>query len=381
VLAYLGFFAIYVLGYGGLQYCCWRKLRHLVRGRRQRVLFMAWFILQLALPILTRVAERSDWLLTARLLAWPGYLWMGYSFLLLVFAMLIDLPAGLLVLLRRRRPDAVPPPGTPRIFKLTGPVAAVLALLVTLYGAYAARQMVIEQHTLTTGKLPAALPRLRIVQISDLHIGIMTDPARLTDIVAQVRALQPDLLVATGDVVDGTMAPHQAGAAAFAALQPRYGKFAVTGNHEFYAGLAQALTWLNDAGFQVLRGESSNYHRVINLAGVDDYATNGELPRAVDERELLATLPRDQFTLLLRHRPDVPANTVGLFDLQLSGHTHRGQIFPFTGVVWLATGHTSGWYEAGNNSRLYVSRGLGTWGPPLRVFSPPEITVFDLVRG
>lgn len=378
--AYLGFIAVYLLVYGALNYCCWRKLRHLFHRQLYRRLFMAFFILPLAAPILTRAAERNGWLVTARAIAWPGYLWMGFAFLFAVIVLLLDAATGLLVILRRRRADSAPAI-PPRIFKLTGPVAAGLALLLTLYGIFAARQVGVEQFTIATGKLPAATPRLRLVQISDLHISIITGDDWVRGIIAQVRALQPDLVLATGDIADGDMAAHRTLADSFAALQPRFGKYAVTGNHEFYTGLAQALGWLNDAGFQVLRGESCNIAGVINLAGVDDYGPDSGARRSVDEREMLATLPPPgRFTLLLRHRPDVPPATIGLFDLQLSGHTHDGQIFPFTLIARLVTGRATGWHELGSGSRLYVSRGTGTWGPPMRVLAPPEITVFDLVR-
>lgn len=378
--AYLVFIGVYLLVYGALNFYCWRKLRHLFQRQLFRLLFKVWFALQLAAPMLARGAEHNGWLLTAKLIAWPGYLWMGFAFIFFVIALLLDVLAGLLIYLRRRRQPAAPPaPGRARIHQLTGSAAGGLALLVALYGAYAARQVQVEQFTIPTAKLPLRVQRLRLVQISDLHISVMTDDNWVRGIIARVQQLQPDLVLATGDMADGDMAVHRELADAFAALKPRYGKFAVTGNHEFYSGLPQALAWLDAAGFQILRGESGKYD-MLNIAGVDDYGHDSEARRLVDERELLATLPRAQFTLLLRHRPDVPPATIGLFDLQLSGHTHRGQIFPFNFIASMVTGRETGWHDLGSGSQLYVSRGTGTWGPPLRVLAPPEITVFDLIR-
>jgi len=119
---------------------------------------------------------------------------------------------------------------------------------------------------------------------------------------------------------------------------------------------------------------------LINIAGADDpvvksYGRSREAP----EREILSGLPGDKFTLFLKHRPDVEKSAEGLFDLQLSGHAHKGQLFPFTLIVRLVFPQIAGLYDLSSGSRLYVSRGSGTWGPPIRFLAPPEVTVIDLV--
>ncbi len=121
---------------------------------------------------------------------------------------------------------------------------------------------------------------------------------------------------------------------------------------------------------------------VLNLAGVDDATgIQAGLAPAVDERAILSGLDNRLFTILLRHRPDARSETAGLFDLQLSGHTHKGQIFPFSLLVGMAFPHLAGDYRLPNGGLLHVSRGTGTWGPPMRFLAPPEITVIDRVPG
>ncbi|MEF9427316.1 MAG: hypothetical protein L0956_09160 [Candidatus Mariimomonas ferrooxydans] len=166
----------------------------------------------------------------------------------------------------------------------------------------------------------------------------------------------------------------------FNKINLKYGKFAVTGNHEFYAGIDNSLDFTKRAGFKVIRGEGLTVSGLINIAGVDDPAgKNYNLFKDVSEKKLLSGLPREKFTLLLKHRPTTDKSSSGLFDLQLSGHTHKGQIFPFSFITRLYYPVHTGSSKLTDNSFLYVSRGSGTWGPPIRFLSPPEVTVIELV--
>jgi predicted MPP superfamily phosphohydrolase len=155
----------------------------------------------------------------------------------------------------------------------------------------------------------------------------------------------------------------------------------VTGNHEFIAGIDKSLAFTRDCGFDTLRGEARDVGDFLTIAGVDDPAGQGFRLRGQEngEGKLLSSLSRQRFILFLKHRPTVEENTLGFFDLQLSGHSHHGQIFPFNWIVRLYFPIGSGLHDMGN-SRVYVSRGSGTWGPPIRFLAPPEVTVIDLVR-
>jgi hypothetical protein len=136
---------------------------------------------------------------------------------------------------------------------------------------------------------------------------------------------------------------------------------------------------MEKAGFTVLRGRGLTVGGTVNIAGVDDITSRSFKYMEVNERVLLSGLPRELFTLLLKHRPLVDPKAVDLFDLQLSGHTHKGQIFPFRYVTKLFFPMYNGYFKLSNISRLYASRGSGTWGPPIRFLTPPEVTAIELV--
>jgi len=137
---------------------------------------------------------------------------------------------------------------------------------------------------------------------------------------------------------------------------------------------------MRNSGFTVLRSEGKTIPGIINIAGIDDPAGRRiGLSREVAEDRLLSQCPRERFTLLLKHQPLPDTDTIGLFDLQLSGHTHKGQIFPFNLVTKLFFPKHTGYFNLPKQSHLYVSRGTGTWGPPIRFLAPPEITIIDLV--
>ncbi|MDD3799812.1 MAG: metallophosphoesterase [Novosphingobium sp.] len=325
---------------------------------------VVWVGLMTVLPLLLWRLERRGGHRLVVTGAWVGYSWMGLAFLFFWIALGVDLLA-----LAARLWEAGP--------RLTPRQAFLLANTLTLgvagYGFAVARRPRIERVTLTTPKLPEPL---RIVLLSDVHLGAMLGRRRLRRILARVRELDPDLLLSAGDLVDGQTDRLNGLAPQLAELAPRLGKFAVTGNHEFFAGIERALDFHARAGFTVLRGTAVEIG-ALTIAGVDD-PTGAMLGVAVhrDEHALLAGR-RPGFTILLKHQPVVDPWAAGRFDLQLSGHVHHGQIFPFGLLVRLsypmATGLTrlaGGW--------LYVSRGTGTWGPPLRVLAPPEITLIEL---
>jgi len=232
-----------------------------------------------------------------------------------------------------------------------------------------------------TDTITKKIGRLKIVQISDVHLGLTIGESRLRKIIEHIKAEQPDILVSTGDLVDGQMNNQSGLARMIHEIPTKYGKYAVTGNHEFYAGLKDAIKFTEDAGFKVLRGEGLNISGVMNIAGVDDpTGKRYDLTSNISEKAMLSKLPSEYFTLLLIHQPQINKAESGLFDLQLSGHTHKGQIFPFSLIVKLFYRHINGLDRLGNQSYIYVSRGTGTWGPPIRFLAPPEVTVIELVH-
>jgi predicted MPP superfamily phosphohydrolase len=330
-------------------------------------------------PILIRLFERSGYALSARVMAYVGFTWMGLLFIFVSTAFLFDIYKFLLTIsqwvatldLSLVRPS----PRQTFIFSL------FLSILIAVYGAFEAVTIRTEHVFIRTSKLPKGVDRLKIVQISDIHLGLIVAEKRLERILSKVKEANPDILVSTGDLVDGQMANTDGLAAMLSDVPAKYGKFAVSGNHEFYAGIDTSLDFTRHAGFQVLQGEAVNVSDIITVAGIDDEAgfSNG-LNLELSEKSVLSKIPPDKFVLFLKHRPVLENEAVGLFDLQLSGHAHKGQIFPFSILTALSFPSDSGLLKLNQGTRLYVSRGSGTWGPPIRFLSPPEVTLIELVK-
>jgi len=374
------FFVIFFLLYGGMHLYALLRVRAAfpLGVAYQIVLFLAMAVLTLT-PFLVRLAEKYGYETFARWLSFGGYIWMGGLFLFFSWSLALDLyhiviRAGETLLhqdLAAFRPS-------PRLRFL---VPCVLALVSAFYGYYEALSIRTEEVTLQTSKLPESMDRLRIVQISDVHLGLIVRGERLGRILQAVHRAQPDILVSTGDLVDGQINGLPGLAEMLQAITPRFGKYAIPGNHEYYAGFRQAADFTDRSGFTMLRGERVSIDGLLTIAGVDDPAGGYfHKEEGITEKELLSGSSRKQFTLLLKHRPFISKECLGLFDLQLSGHVHKGQIFPFGLLTKLYYPVHAGFSAFGQDSHLYVSRGSGTWGPPIRFLSPPEVTVIDLVR-
>ncbi len=260
------------------------------------------------------------------------------------------------------------------------PLALLATLAIVAHSCYMARNPGLKHIVIESDKLPEDVDSLRIVQLSDLHLGPQIGLDDLKKTAALVREAKPDILVATGDVVDANLSEREAEAALLASLKPRYGFYAVLGNHEFYRGLDNSLEFMEKAGMTLLRGRGIETGGIA-VVGIDDEAVRSSL--SADPVRLLRHW-RDSglFVLFMKHRPRPAPGTAGLYDLQLSGHTHGGQMWPGHLLISRANGHyLSGLYEnPETKSAVYVSRGSGFWGIPLRFLAPPEVTLIELVR-
>jgi uncharacterized protein len=364
--------------YTGMHVYAFLKLRRAVSlGWVAAALIAAFMIVMILTPILIRVVESADLEREARIFAYVGYTWMGFLFLFFAASLSIDvwrfLVYGAESLLRASL-DAVRFSSRQAFF-----LALFAAMLAAGYGIFEAMNIRTEMLVL---KSPKITRPIRIAQISDVHLGLLIRESRLERILEKVKAASPDIFVSTGDLVDGQTDNLNGVGDLLREIRAPVGKFAVTGNHEFYAGLGRSLEFMKRAGFQVLRGEATTVAGLITIAGVDDPVVRGYGgATGVPEKELLLGLPRDRFTLLLKHRQEVEKGAAGLFDLQLSGHAHKGQIFPFSLIHHFLFPHIAGLYDLSSGSFLYVSRGSGTWGPPIRFLAPPEVTIIDLLPG
>jgi predicted MPP superfamily phosphohydrolase len=369
-------FPLIVLGYVLIQvYAAWKAYVGLGFGPYAVPVLTLWIVLMtFSLPILWRLEHRGSHRL-ATVVAWIGFGWMGWVFLFFWIVLGLDvLRLAVTAVAAATRADFSGAASTLASF----PLAAGLALVVSAYGFFDARHPRIERVVLKSRKLSTRSGKFRLALISDVHLGALVGARRLRDLIDRLRRLDADIVISAGDLVDGLEDRLRELAPLFDELRPRYGKYAVTGNHEYYAGVDHALDFHQRAGFTVLSGTAVDITDEISIAGVDDPTGRRSGRAATDERAALAPVPRERFTILLKHQPVVDSRTAGLFDLQLSGHVHKGQIFPFGLLVRLVYPARMGLTRLAQGGWLYVSRGTGTWGPPMRVGASPEITLIEI---
>ena len=261
----------------------------------------------------------------------------------------------------------------------------ILAALATLVGFINARRRAkVRRVDVPIADLPAPLHGFSIAQISDIHVGGTIKRDYLDGIVDAVNALDADMIAVTGDLVDGSVKQLSRHTEPLSRLSARHGAFFVTGNHEYYSG---ASAWVNEVrrlGLSVLMNEHvvlQHQGAAVVVAGVTDYsAGHFDAAQRSDPAAAIAGAPSDAgVKLLLAHQPrSAFAAAPAGFDLQLSGHTHGGQFFPWIFLVRLQQPFTAGLHRLGR-LWVYISRGTGYWGPPKRLGAPSEITYLRLV--
>jgi predicted MPP superfamily phosphohydrolase len=314
-------------------------------------------------------------------LSWVGYVWMGSMFLVLVLLWGGELARWSWV----KYASIVSINGGRREFlaQLLAGGAGAFGLALSGWGVWSAiRPVEVKRVAVRLKKLPGSLSGLRLVQLSDMHVGLTIGRDFVEDVVRKVNALEPDIVAITGDLIDGSVADLGPAVAPLGEIRAKLGTYFVTGNHEYYSGADSWLAFLQSIGIKALRNERVELTvngETMHLAGVDDWTAhqfgNGhgsDMERAMQGRD--ASKP----VVLLAHQPvhfdEARAHGV---DLQISGHTHGGQIFPFGFLTRLAQPFVSGLHRRGD-SQIYVSSGTGYWGPPMRIAAPAEITLIEL---
>jgi predicted MPP superfamily phosphohydrolase len=376
VLFLLTFFSLYSLLH---LYIFFKIKAAFTLGTMLIICLIVFMAVMVSSPVLVRIAESRGLEILARILSYVGFTWMGLLFFFFTASLCIDLYRLLIsvlgLVLRTNLSPLSPSP------HLTFFIPLLVSVAIVLYGSFEARAIRSEEVVIKSAKIPEAIGAFTIAQIADVHLGLIVREGRLHKILEEVKRADPDLLVSTGDLVDGQIDNLKGLAEQLRAVQPVHGKFGVTGNHEFYAGLDQAMRFSEQAGFTMLRGEAQEVAGFMTIVGVDDpTGKRFGLFRGPAEQALLAKVPQEHFTIILKHEPIIAKEAAGLFDLQLSGHTHKGQVFPFNYIVKIFYPLDAGLISLSNNALLYVSRGSGTWGPPIRFLSPPEVTIIRLVR-
>ena len=303
-------------------------------------------------------------------ISWAGSLTMGLFSSVLVLTLLRDL----LLLVA----------GSPSLATVSASAVLALAAMLTLVGFVNARRVAgIVRIDIPLAGLPASLAGFTIAQISDIHVGATIKGDYVKAIVERVNRLGADLIAITGDVVDGSVDQLSADTAPLGKLAARHGSYIVTGNHEYYSGAAPWIAEFRRLGLHVL----NNQHVVIEhadaqlvVAGVTDFSAHVfDAAQRSDPEAALAGSPPGVLKVLLAHQPrSAPAAEAAGFDLQLSGHTHGGQFWPWNLFVSLQQPFTAGLHRQGR-LWVYTSRGTGYRGPPKRFGAPSEITLLRLV--
>ncbi|HEY4120012.1 MAG TPA: metallophosphoesterase [Byssovorax sp.] len=384
-LSFVVFFAVITTVMGLIHWFIWARL---VRAPELGPGVQRWGGVAIALlGVLTPVGvalARSMKRPASTWVAGAAYTWLGLAILLFIalsFGEVVRVGARLVAALTDTPFD---PARRTFVARVVAGSAAAYAVGAGVLGAVAALGSVaVRKVDVHLARLPKQLSGFRVAQLSDLHIGPTLGKGWLADVVARVNATEPDVIVITGDLVDGDVASLRDDVAPLAGLRAKHGVYFVTGNHEYYSGVDAWLEELGRLGVRVLRNERVSIgdgDASFDLAGVDDWSAKrfggdhgADLPRALAGRDPTREL------VLLAHQPkqidEAAAHGVGL---QLSGHTHGGQIFPWNLFVRIDQPFVAGLDRRGD-TQIYVSRGTGFWGPPLRVAAPSEISLLELI--
>ena len=369
-------------------YVAWRIIPTLGFSSSQTILAdTAVFILSLLpiLPIFLRMSGNESKLIDK--FSFVGYTSLGFFTLSFFIFVAKDLVFQLIALLGHIINEDNPFDNSKRDFikKSISISMITLAGSATVYGFYSARKgPFIIKHDIYIKNLPEAYENFSIAQISDLHVGPTIKRPYVEDVLEKISHLNPDFIAVTGDLVDGSVKYLRSDLQPLKDMIAPYGTFFVTGNHEYYSGVDQWLDETDRLGMKNLINTNeiiSKSGDEIAIAGITDLnAHQINLSHRSDPELALASLPKDIIKIVLAHQPNSihAVHKVGA-DLQLSGHTHGGQFWPFTYPVKLASTYIAGYYDH-FGTQIYVNRGTGYWGPPLRIGVPAEITLIRLKK-
>jgi uncharacterized protein len=418
------FLVVVLLVVAGIHWYLWKRLVKDVattrRGRRIGTLVVV--LLGVLIPV-TLIGSRVLPLHAQPVLAWPGFLWLALMFYLLVTLALLELPRlALRGWARRAAPQPVdnpvdssmlpvdsaarpvqsavddadveaarsasePPPAAveggfdPSRRLLLGrslaATAGVLSVAAVGIGTWQAKSApVLKRVPIHLAKLPASMAGFKIALVSDIHLGPLLGKSHTERIVRIINSVDADLVAIVGDLVDGSVAELGPAAEPLQDLKARHGSFFVTGNHEYFSGYQEWIDEVNSLGVRVLRNERVDIQG-LDLAGVND-VTGEDVGDGPDFAKALNGRDASRPVVMLAHQP-VQAHDAAKHgvDLQLSGHTHGGQMVPFNLLVGLEAPVVAGLGTV-DGTQVYVTRGAGFWGPPVRFGAPPDISIVEL---
>lgn len=345
-----------------------------------RTLLTTLFWLAAMLPVIGRIMESRYGSRLSAILLNLGYIWVGFLFYCFVLSIL----TGILYITVRSAEKMgwiCFAPGTLKsgFPSLAWIIFGILAILATI-GMQSVRNPVIRKLDLELKSISPLTETLTIVQLSDLHLDTLKSVAWWQRIVDRTNALQPDVIVLTGDIIDEDPDELAVFMPGFKRLKARLGIFGVTGNHEFYIDTNKAMTMMGECGIRMLRNEVYPIADIVNLVGLDDPTGIGvSAAPSPDFGRLAQSIDPDLPVIVLNHQPIYIEEVLSLGgDVQISGHTHDGQLWPFKWINRLVFHYQNGLHRI-DDLHLYVSSGTGTWGPPFRIGTESEIVLYRAV--
>jgi len=374
------FFSLVLVVYGAINFYIYiRGLQAIPSGSPWRLWFSLIFWGLASTFILARILERTYPCLFTGIITWIGSFWLGFMLFFFLAVVLIDIARGFNSFLHFFPPSFYAGLAHTKLVTFF----TVLGLTVILVsGSFInARNPHLKELNLTISKPHATPGELTVVMASDIHLGTIIASRKANRLVEKINAMKPDLVLLAGDIVDEDLAPviNNNLGEALGQIKSRLGVYAITGNHEYIGGVGPAVEYLEKHGVRMLRDTSVRINDQFYLVGRDDR----DKPRFTGKprkqlKEIMADVDTTFPVILMDHQPFNLAKHAQMgIDLQLSGHTHHGQIWPFNYITDAIYEISWGYRQIGN-THFYVSSGYGTWGPPLRLGNRPEIVKINL---
>jgi len=363
LIQFILFFAVFSSILFGIHFYIFKMISKNLEFSLKVISFIKWlFIISGFSIIIGQVLSRFA---DIHFIKYYAYLWLGlisitFSFFIIASILKIFIPSG------------------SKIIVLS---ALVISMLVSLYSivnnATGPKTRDIE---IVTTKNIGIENEFRIVQLSDVHLDESSNMKRVQKLVDKINSLKPDLILITGDLIDGQVHEDCELSAILKSMKSVYGVYAVSGNHEFYTGIDVFNKLAKRSDIKILNDEKKNITESISLIGLEDH-TSSKAGNKGFKPEILFGLDKSKFNILAGHRPyGIENNGESGIDLQLAGHTHAGQIPPMDLLVQLVYRYPNGLYRSGN-SFIYTTSGTGVWGPPMRFLSKSEIVLIRVKKG
>jgi predicted MPP superfamily phosphohydrolase len=375
IIFFTVFFSIYI---GGNYYVFTRGWQAIPNIFWLKVLYIILFIILAASFILNRFTGHTDLITFHHALAWTGSFWLAALVYFFFAVLLIDIIRLINSGLHFLPLCATPEYTKLKIIALCSSIFVVVILLAA--GFYNASHPVIKNLDIGISKL-SGKKEIKIVAVSDIHMGTIVENGRLNKLVNLVNAQNPDLIVLAGDILDEVQSPilHEHLGTPLKRLSAPLGVYAILGNHEYYGGIEKSIKYIRSLNLKLLIDSVVNIDQVLTLIGRDDIGSvNRYRKKRKSISELMAGVDTLMPVVLLDHQPYNLKEVTGCgIDLQISGHTHNGQFWPFN-YLTRAIFELSWGYKKIGTTHFYVSSGYGTWGPPIRIGNKPEIVVFNI---